>query len=131
MPLFILRDNFYLVDAPAFMLIDKRTKPTYQGTPHQQQSVSKRSSDDLKVELAGVDSNEPSGPEQKKQKTDTVETSTKDKEQEDDAFEQEFECGVCHEIMHKAIILQPCLHSFCRGCIKSWLKQYVLFESHL
>ncbi|KAF9143913.1 hypothetical protein BG015_000258 [Linnemannia schmuckeri] len=108
-------------DAPAFMLMDKRIKsrsPTDTPQKQQQLSLSKRANDDLKDESTTADSE----PEQKKQKTDDT-MSAKDKEQEDNAFEQEFECGVCHEIMHKPMILQPCLHSFCRGCCKSWLKQ--------
>ncbi|KAF8943598.1 hypothetical protein BGZ47_005268 [Haplosporangium gracile] len=108
-------------DTPAFMLVDKRIQSTLsKDTPQQQQqqSLPKRANDDFKDESTAADSE----PEQKKQKTDDV-VSAKDKEQEDSAFEQEFECGVCHEIMHKPMILQPCLHSFCRGCCKSWLKQ--------
>lgn len=109
-------------DAPAFMLMDKRIKSASpkdtQQQQQQQQPLPKRANDDLKDESTTADSE----PEQKKQKTDDA-GSAKDKEQEDSAFEQEFECGVCHEIMHKPMILQPCLHSFCRGCCKSWLKQ--------
>ncbi|KAF9289322.1 hypothetical protein BGZ88_007803 [Linnemannia elongata] len=108
-------------DAPAFMLMDKRIKSaSHKGTQQQQlqQTLPKRANDDLEDESTAADTE----PEQKKQKTDDT-VSAKDKEQEDNAFEQEFECGVCHEIMHKPMILQPCLHSFCRGCCKSWLKQ--------
>lgn len=114
---------YNIADAPAFMLMDKRVKSaSHKGTQQQQlqQTLPKRANDDLEDESTAADTE----PEQKKQKTDDT-VSAKDKEQEDNAFEQEFECGVCHEIMHKPMILQPCLHSFCRGCCKSWLKQYV------
>ncbi|KAF9545633.1 hypothetical protein EC957_010614 [Mortierella hygrophila] len=113
-------------DAPAFMLMDKRIKSATSNDTQQQQQqqpLSKRTNDDLKDESTAAESTAvDSEPEQKKQKTDDA-MSAKDKEQEDSAFEQEFECSVCHEIMHKPMILQPCLHSFCRGCCKSWLKQ--------
>lgn len=108
------------------MLMDKRVKSASpkdaQQQQQQQQTLPKRANGDLKDESTTADDSEP---EQKKQKTDDS-VLAKDKEQEDSAFEQEFECSVCHEIMHKPMILQPCLHSFCRGCCKSWLQQYVL-----
>ncbi|KAF9105280.1 hypothetical protein BGX29_000308 [Mortierella sp. GBA35] len=111
---------------PVYMLMDKRIKSTAKSP---QQSVSKRVNDDLKDESAVAD-NESSEPEQKRQKSETAAgVSAEDKEQEDSAFEQEFECGICHEIMHKAMIMQPCLHSFCRGCSKSWLKQSTVCPS--
>ncbi|KAK3847124.1 MAG: hypothetical protein J3R72DRAFT_431914 [Linnemannia gamsii] len=120
-------------DVPAFMLMDKRIKNSSspKDTQQQQQSVPKRANEVLKDESTSTADNEASEPDQKKQKTDAIAdgVSSKGKEEEDNAFEQEFECGVCHEIMHKAMILQPCLHSFCRGCCKSWLKQSTVCPS--
>ncbi|KAF9124451.1 hypothetical protein BGW39_008202 [Mortierella sp. 14UC] len=124
-------------DAPAFMLMDKRIKSSPKDT-QQQQSVPKRANEDIMDGSTSAADNQSSEPEQKKQKTDAAATtslttadgvSAKEKEEEDNAFEQEFECGVCHEIMHKPMILQPCLHSFCRGCSKSWLKQSTVCPS--
>ncbi|KAG0203073.1 hypothetical protein BGX28_004537 [Mortierella sp. GBA30] len=108
-------------DAPVFMLIDKRDKSTFR---NQQKEQTKRANDQL-----GIDppTEEPE-PEHKKQKTDGPSAdndSTKDKEEEDSAFEKEFECGICHEIMHKPVVLQPCLHSFCKECCKAWFRKYI------
>lgn len=69
-------------------------------------------------------------PEEKKQKLElgmtnssTDGASKEEKEKEDTAFEREFECDICHEIMHRALVLQPCHHSFCRECCKIWLRK--------
>lgn len=37
-------------------------------------------------------------------------------------LEQEFLCVICHSVMISAITLE-CSHSFCQGCIDSWMVQ--------
>ena len=39
-----------------------------------------------------------------------------------DSFEEQLLCGVCQEIMHMAVSLQPCLHSYCAGCYSEWME---------
>ena len=39
------------------------------------------------------------------------------------ASEDHISCSVCQDILHNAVSLQPCLHSFCAGCVCGWLKQ--------
>ncbi|KAF9915247.1 hypothetical protein BX616_006571 [Lobosporangium transversale] len=39
-----------------------------------------------------------------------------------DGFEKEFGCGICYEIMHKPVVMQPCLHAFCKKCCKTWFR---------
>lgn len=34
---------------------------------------------------------------------------------------EEFECGICYMIMHQAVSLMPCLHTYCGGCFSDWL----------
>lgn len=30
-------------------------------------------------------------------------------------------CNICHETLHRAVSVQPCLHSFCSHCLGRWL----------
>ncbi|XP_065892159.1 E3 ubiquitin-protein ligase CHFR-like [Dysidea avara] len=30
-------------------------------------------------------------------------------------------CGICQEILHDCISLQPCMHSYCAGCYSGWM----------
>ena len=39
-----------------------------------------------------------------------------------ESFEEQLLCGVCQEIMHIAVSLQPCLHSYCAGCYSEWME---------
>ncbi|KAI6654323.1 E3 ubiquitin-protein ligase CHFR isoform X3 [Oopsacas minuta] len=39
-----------------------------------------------------------------------------------ESFEEQLLCGVCQEIMHMAVSLQPCLHSYCAGCYSEWME---------
>ncbi|KAF9104385.1 hypothetical protein BGX27_010119 [Mortierella sp. AM989] len=86
---------------PAFMLMDTRN--------------TKRVNDELNVDSSA-------GPDSKKQKLDDGSTEDANKSNEDSSFEKEFECGICHDIMYKALALQPCLHSFCKECCKAWFQ---------
>jgi len=36
---------------------------------------------------------------------------------------EQFECGICYEIMYKAVSLMPCLHSFCGACFTDWMQK--------
>ena len=36
---------------------------------------------------------------------------------------EEFDCGICYEIMHQAVTLMPCLHNFCGGCFSDWTQR--------
>ena len=38
-----------------------------------------------------------------------------------ESFEEQLLCGVCQEIMHMAVSLQPCMHSYCAGCYSEWM----------
>ena len=35
----------------------------------------------------------------------------------------QFDCGICYQIMHQAVTLMPCLHTYCGGCFSDWLKR--------
>lgn len=35
----------------------------------------------------------------------------------------QFDCNICYMIMHQAVTLMPCLHSFCGGCFSDWVKR--------
>lgn len=37
---------------------------------------------------------------------------------------EQFDCGICYEIMHEAVTLMPCLHSFCGGCFSDWINRH-------
>ena len=37
-------------------------------------------------------------------------------------LEKELVCGVCHDLMHRPVALQPCMHSFCGGCFAEWMR---------
>ncbi|KAG0039495.1 hypothetical protein BGZ82_008006 [Podila clonocystis] len=106
-------------DSHAYMLMDKRGQGSKEPTKRPLEVEESRHN----TPLSGAK------PEEKKQKLDLSKTnsptdgaSKEEKEKEDTAFEREFECGICHEIMHRALVLQPCLHSFCRECCKIWLR---------
>ncbi|KAF9284699.1 hypothetical protein BGZ68_004496, partial [Mortierella alpina] len=80
-------------DAPAYMLIDKRTKSAFKD---QQKQQAKRASDQLGIDL----STDNAATDQKKQKLEGASAgcdtdNTKDKEEEDSAFEKEFDSSVC------------------------------------
>jgi len=36
----------------------------------------------------------------------------------------QFDCGICYEIMYQAVSLMPCLHSFCGGCFSDWMVRH-------
>lgn len=38
-----------------------------------------------------------------------------------DSLDEMLCCGVCQDIMHNAICLQPCLHNYCAGCYSEWM----------
>lgn len=33
---------------------------------------------------------------------------------------QDLTCGVCTDLLHRAVVLTPCLHSFCAACYLTW-----------
>ncbi|KAG0051249.1 hypothetical protein BGZ83_003956 [Gryganskiella cystojenkinii] len=111
-------------NAPAFMLMDKRSKSEFK---EQQQLHAKRVSDKLEAEDSS--SSGCARPEAKRPKLNENDSGDKtqketaaEKAKEDSAFEKEFECSICHEIMYKPLVLQPCMHSFCRECCKLCLR---------
>jgi hypothetical protein len=53
---------------------------------------------------------EPAPTETKRAKTDAG----------DDEYAEHLECGICQDIIHKAISVVPCMHNFCAGCISDW-----------
>lgn len=40
-----------------------------------------------------------------------------------DMMADQFDCGICYMIMHQAVTLMPCLHTYCGGCFSDWLKR--------
>lgn len=38
-------------------------------------------------------------------------------------LERELTCGICQDILHRPVALQPCMHSFCGGCFSVWVKR--------
>lgn len=32
-------------------------------------------------------------------------------------------CGICSDILHDCVSIQPCLHSFCGGCASEWIRR--------
>ncbi|RUS30164.1 hypothetical protein BC938DRAFT_479778, partial [Jimgerdemannia flammicorona] len=79
------------------------------------------------VEDAPATTSATTDPETKHVKTDaaaqgSVEGKGKAKAQEEeDAFGDQLTCGICHEILYKAVSLLPCLHTFCAACYSDWL----------
>ncbi|KAG0076101.1 hypothetical protein BGZ92_002572, partial [Podila epicladia] len=91
-------------DSHAYMLMDKRGQGAKEPTKRPLEVEEPR----LDTLLSG------DKPEEKKQKLDQGKTnsptdsaSNEEKEKEDTAFEREFECGICHEIMHRANKICP------------------------
>jgi len=100
--------------------MDSRSKPEFE---NQQKLHAKRVAEALESKEDPKGSSATS----KRPKLEIDEQKQKeDKEKEDSAFEKEFECGICHDIMHNALVLQPCLHSFCKECCKMCLRKYVI-----
>jgi hypothetical protein len=48
-------------------------------------------------------------------RTDTIAYKTPET-----VFEEEFNCGICYELMWKPLTLVPCAHSFCAACLSNW-----------
>jgi E3 ubiquitin-protein ligase CHFR len=42
---------------------------------------------------------------------------------EPSVMEQSLLCGICQEILHQCISLQPCMHSFCASCYSTWMER--------
>jgi E3 ubiquitin-protein ligase CHFR len=40
-----------------------------------------------------------------------------------DNMAEQFDCGICYQIMHQAVSLIPCLHNYCGGCFSDWMKR--------
>lgn len=40
-----------------------------------------------------------------------------------DSMADQFDCGICYQIMHQAVSLMPCLHTYCGGCFSDWMKR--------
>ncbi len=38
-----------------------------------------------------------------------------------DSMADQFDCGICYMIMHQAVSLMPCLHSYCGSCFSDWM----------
>uniref|UniRef100_A0A7S4HCC8 RING-type domain-containing protein n=1 Tax=Prymnesium polylepis TaxID=72548 RepID=A0A7S4HCC8_9EUKA len=36
-------------------------------------------------------------------------------------MEASITCGICQDVMYRAVALQPCLHSFCGACYSEWM----------
>jgi E3 ubiquitin-protein ligase CHFR len=36
---------------------------------------------------------------------------------------EQFDCGICYDIMHQAVSIMPCVHNFCGGCFSDWIKR--------
>ncbi|KAG0369807.1 hypothetical protein BC939DRAFT_445911 [Gamsiella multidivaricata] len=96
-------------DTLSFILMDNRKRAASKGP---QQDRAKR----LHEEVDAQSSIQDSGPDAKKKKADADEDEAND-------FEKEFSCGICYEIMHNALVLQPCLHAFCKECCKIWFQR--------
>jgi hypothetical protein len=41
------------------------------------------------------------------------------------ALEKELMCGICQDLMHRPVALQPCMHSFCGACFSEWMKRKI------
>ena len=41
------------------------------------------------------------------------------------ALEKELICGICQDLMHRPVALQPCMHSFCGACFSEWMKRKI------
>ncbi|XP_062508883.1 E3 ubiquitin-protein ligase CHFR-like isoform X2 [Corticium candelabrum] len=40
-----------------------------------------------------------------------------------DDMEESLICGICKEILHNCVSLQPCMHAFCAGCYSMWMER--------
>jgi len=36
---------------------------------------------------------------------------------------EQFDCGICYQLMYQAVSLMPCLHNYCGGCFSDWIKR--------
>mmetsp|Transcript_5984 Transcript_5984/g.7240 ORF Transcript_5984/g.7240 Transcript_5984/m.7240 type:complete len:117 (-) Transcript_5984:334-684(-) len=36
---------------------------------------------------------------------------------------EELECGICCELLHEPVLLSPCQHLNCGGCLSDWYKK--------
>ncbi|XP_070573140.1 E3 ubiquitin-protein ligase CHFR-like isoform X2 [Ptychodera flava] len=45
------------------------------------------------------------------------------KDVERDEMEEALLCGICQDMLHDCISLQPCMHSFCAACYSPWMEQ--------
>eukprot|EP00051_Salpingoeca_urceolata_P018329 m.256582 g.256582 ORF g.256582 m.256582 type:complete len:598 (-) comp19172_c2_seq9:100-1893(-) len=46
-----------------------------------------------------------------------------DKAPEHDSIEENLVCPICQCVMHDAVSIVPCLHSFCAGCLSEWMEK--------
>ncbi|XP_065178136.1 E3 ubiquitin-protein ligase CHFR-like [Sycon ciliatum] len=40
-----------------------------------------------------------------------------------DAMLENMMCGICQDVLHDCVSLQPCLHAFCGGCYSPWMQR--------
>lgn len=43
------------------------------------------------------------------------------KKSDEEAMLENLTCGICYEILYKAVALVPCLHAFCGCCYSDWM----------
>lgn len=48
-------------------------------------------------------------------------SSTESSASPPDLLEESLLCGICQDILHDCVCLQPCLHSYCSGCYSRWM----------
>ena len=41
----------------------------------------------------------------------------------DDDVEKNLMCGICQDLLHRPVALQPCQHVFCGGCLCGWARR--------
>lgn len=56
-----------------------------------------------------------------KEQLEKKEQEHKDIKQKIDTMAEQFDCGICYMIMHQAVTLMPCLHTYCGGCLSDWI----------
>ncbi|KAJ3130197.1 hypothetical protein HK098_005444 [Nowakowskiella sp. JEL0407] len=93
--------TFTFSNLPRKKSLEDDSNGTINQNESESRTNSKRTAEDIADKMSVVS-------EPKKLKTDEIESN--------------LICGICHDLMHQAATIVPCMHSFCGGCVSDWVK---------